>query len=204
MRRHCFTLALIVKPRSNSGPTVAQSWRVARSDLKHRGKPLDAAALERLALHYAGRYATTRARLAAYLRRKLGERGWDGDGAAPVEALVERFAGLGYVDDQGYARARAASLARRGYGERRLGIALKIAGIAEEDAGPVRAEAREGAEAAALEFARRRRIGPFAVARPDADQRRRWLAAMLRAGHPMDVSRAVIDVEPGSEETEVP
>jgi hypothetical protein len=29
-------------------------------------------------LGYAGRYATTRARLAAYLERKLRERGWSG------------------------------------------------------------------------------------------------------------------------------
>lgn len=203
MRRHCVTLGLSVKPRSKSDPTVAQSWRVARSDINHPRKPIDAAALERLALRYVGRYATTRAKLAAYLSRKIGERGWEGEGAPPVDALVERFASLGYVDDRGFAEARAASLARRGYGERRLGVALKIAGIAEEDAAPVRAQAREDAHASALAFARRRRIGPFADAVPDPDRRRRQLAAMLRAGHPLDVSRAIIDAEPGSDDTEL-
>ncbi|HEU0135589.1 MAG TPA: RecX family transcriptional regulator, partial [Allosphingosinicella sp.] len=61
---------------------------------------LDGDGLERLGLFYAGRYATTRAKLAAYLRRKLKERGWSGEGEPPVERLVERFASLGYVDDR--------------------------------------------------------------------------------------------------------
>jgi len=43
---------------------------------RRRGErpPLDAEGLERLGLFYAGRYATTRAKLADYLRRKLRER----------------------------------------------------------------------------------------------------------------------------------
>ena len=50
--------------------------------------PLDAEALEQAALSYAGRYATTRAKLAAYLARKLRERGWNGAGEPPVGRLV--------------------------------------------------------------------------------------------------------------------
>jgi regulatory protein len=38
--------------------------------------PLDQAALQELALRYVGKYATTRAKLRAYLGRKLRERGW--------------------------------------------------------------------------------------------------------------------------------
>ncbi len=86
--------------------------------------PLDGEALERLALLYAGRYATTRARLAGYLKRKLSERGWAGEKEAPVAALVERLAGLGYVDDRAFAASRAAALGRRGYGERGVRQAL--------------------------------------------------------------------------------
>jgi regulatory protein len=97
--------------------------------------PLDEEGLERLALHYAGRYATTRAKLRAYLRRKVTERGWEGSSPAPVERLAERLAGLGYVDDKAFASARAASLLRRGYGERRIGEALRAAGV---DAAPPR------------------------------------------------------------------
>jgi regulatory protein len=46
---------------------MAQSWRVeAERNKKHR-PPLDAEALERLAVHYVGKYATTRAKLRSYL-----------------------------------------------------------------------------------------------------------------------------------------
>ena len=94
---------------------------------------------------------------------------------------------------------RAAALARRGYGERRISVALRVAGISEEDAAPVRADARLGAHDAALAFARRKRIGPFAREMPDTDQRRRLLAAMLRAGHSFEISRRIIEAEPGDE-----
>ena len=71
--------------------------------------PLDAAALERLALRYVERYATTRAKLAAYLARKLRERG-SADAMPDIEGLVERFANLGYVDDRAFGEMRAAAM----------------------------------------------------------------------------------------------
>lgn len=162
-------------------------------------KPLERAALEQLALSYVGRYATTRAKLGRYLERKLRERGWDGEGGAPVNAIVERCATLGYVDDGAFAASRGAALGRRGFGERRIADALRDAGIAPEDAAPVREAAREDPLAAALIFARRRRIGPFAAEDGDADRRRKALGALLRAGHPMDVSRRVAFAAVGAE-----
>ena len=159
--------------------------------------PLDAEGLERLGLFYAGRYATTRARLAAYLRRKLAERGWSGPGEPPVERLVERFAGLGYVDDRAFASARAEALLRRGYGEMRVRDALKGAGIAEEDAAEARDRAGDEALAAAHRFARRRRLGPYAETAPDRDARRKAAAAMVRAGHRMELVWKVLETSPG-------
>lgn len=159
--------------------------------------PLDAEALERLALHYVGRYATTRAKLAAYLHRKLRERGWSGDSSPPVERLVERFAGAGYVDDAAFASARAASLQRRGYGERRVAQALQAAGIGDEDAEQAREAARDGAWAAALRFAERRRIGPYASDEADRAARERAFAAMVRAGHRLEFARRIVNTSPG-------
>jgi regulatory protein len=168
-----------------------------RTGAKRARPPLDAEGLERLGLFYAGRYATTRARLADYLRRKLRERGWSGPGAPPVEALVERFAGLGYVNDAAFAQAKAGALLRRGYGERRVAQALRAAGIDGEDAAPARQEAESKAEEAALRFARRRRIGPYAEAPLDPEARRKAAAAMLRAGHRLDLVRRILDASPG-------
>jgi regulatory protein len=160
-------------------------------------QPLDAEGLERLALFYAGRYAVTRAKLRDYLRRKLRERGWRGDGEPPVERLVERFSALGYVDDRAFAAARADALGRRGYGLRRIDQALRAAGIEEEDGAEARESAEAGAWSAALRFAERRRIGPFAQEVPDRPQREKALGAMLRAGHPLPLARKLVNAEPG-------
>lgn len=159
--------------------------------------PLDAAGLEQAALFYAGRYATTRAKLASYLRRKLRERGWAEPFSPPVEALVERMAGLGYVDDRAFANARAGALTRRGYGARRVGDALRAAGIGEEDGAEARAAAEADAWHAALRFAERRRIGPFAALEADRPAREKAYAAMLRAGHPPGMARRILAARPG-------
>ena len=50
---------------------------------------------------------------------------------------------------------------------------------------------------AALHFARRRRIGPFAAAEVDRPAREKALAAMLRAGHPLQIARALVAARPG-------
>ena len=159
--------------------------------------PLDEEALERLALFYAGRYATTRAKLKFYLGRKVKERGWEGGRPADLEALVERFQRLGYVDDRAFAEARAASLQRRGYGERRVEQALFAAGIDEEDGAGARERVREGAWEAALRFAERKRIGPFAAEPADREGRQKAFAAMVRAGHPLEVARRLVNAAPG-------
>ena len=160
-------------------------------------RPFDEETLEQAALTYAGRYATTRARLTLFLERKLRERGWSGAAEPPVQALVERMATLGYVDDRAFAGARAAALGRRGYGERRVREALRAAGIEEEDAAEAREDARNSAWQSALRFAERRRFGPFASVEPDRDGREKVLAAFLRAGHPLDLARRLAQSRPG-------
>lgn len=161
--------------------------------------PLDAARLDELALAYVGRFATSRAKLAAYLGRKVRERGWAGEAPADVAALVERLAGLGYVDDRAFALSRARSLTARGYGERRVRQALHGAGIAEEDSESARELAGSEAIEAALRLARRRRIGPFAASAPSPKDRERALGAMLRAGHGFALARVIVDLPPGAE-----
>lgn len=161
--------------------------------------PLDAARLDELALGYVGRFATSRSRLLSYLKRKLRERGWDGEGEPPLERLVERLAGLGYVDDRAFAMSKARSLTSRGYGERRVVQALSIAGIDEEDRGGARELAEAEAVGAALRFAKRRSIGPFAASRPDPRDREKALAAMVRAGHRFALAKAILDLKPGEE-----
>ena len=165
-----------------------QAMKRARS----RAKPLDAARLEELALTYVARFATSAAKLERYLARKVRERGWEGEREPPIAALVERYVASGYVDDALFARARADSLLRRGYGPRRIGQALAEAGIGEEERAATRPS--EAAERhAALALARKRRFGPFGHEPVGRDQREKQLAAMLRAGHRLDTAREMVD-----------
>jgi regulatory protein len=165
-----------------------------QSSRRERGrpKPLDAVRLDELALTYVARFATSAAKLERYLKRKLRERGWDGERDPDLLALVGRYVELGYVDDEAFARAKSGSLLRRGFGVRRVGEALREAGIDETIRETVRPG--EGAERrAALALARKRRFGPFGREALDREIRQKQIAAMLRAGHPLDSAREMVD-----------
>ena len=181
--------------------------RPARAKAARRG-PLDPAALRDLALSYAARYATTGAKLEAYLARKIRERGIaeDNEGRSmeiDVGALVALLVELGYVDDDAFARARSRDLTARGYGARRVEQALWAAGVEEGvrgDHAPGEADRRR----AAMLMARKRGFGPYArsetaeaEAEPmppvDPARREKQIAAMLRAGHDYEHVRKVLE-----------
>ncbi len=159
--------------------------------------PIDADRLERLALHYVGRYATTRAKLATYLSRKIREQGWEGDSQPDLSALAERLAMLGYIDDRAFATGRARSLTARGFGKGRVRQVLRVAGIEAEDAAPAHAIAEDASWSAALRFAQKRRVGPYASGTSDRRGREKAIAAMIRAGHGFEISRAIVSALPG-------
>lgn len=159
-----------------------------------------------MALAYVARFATSAGRLRSYLRRKLRERGWEAsaaegsqgdaqcamaDGVSQMDALVERFVAMKYVDDESFARGRAGGLLRRGFGQRRINEALGAAGIDSD----LRASVMPGEAAqrrAALALASKRRFGPFGDGATDPARRQKQLAAMLRAGHSMSAARAMV------------
>jgi regulatory protein len=164
----------------------------SRSGGRKAPRPLDAQRLNELALAYLARFATSAAKLDAYLKRKLRERGWEDESDPGVAALVTRCVEAGYVDDAAYAQSKAGSLRRRGFGDRRVDQVLGAAGI---DAG-LREENR-GSDAAlrrsALALARKRRLGPFGLPPADRPARERQIAILLRAGHRLDMAREVVE-----------
>jgi regulatory protein len=150
--------------------------------------PIDAAALQAMALRYVERFATSSGRLQRFLAGKLRQRGWAGDTPPDLDALIARLVQAGYVDDAAFAGARSRSMAARGLGSRRVAAQLSADGVG--DAAPA-ALAGFDALSAALRFAQKKRLGPWG---PPADRAaaQKALGAMLRAGHPMDVARAVL------------
>ena len=189
-------------PSYSRFPLDERLWHKSGVSAHSRGRrvaaPLDQARLEELALRYVGKYATTRAKLRSYLGRKLRERGWAGERHPDVEALANRFAELGYINDAAYALAQSRSLAARGYGNRRLADKLRLAGVDEDDREAARRYAEREAVTSAVRFAERRRIGPYASSAADRSQRDKWIAAMVRAGHGFAIARAIAMLEPGA------
>jgi regulatory protein len=169
-----------------------------RPNQKKPAPPLDNRRLRDLALHYAGRYATTRSKLTAYLQRKIRERGWkEGEPFADLDALMADFSALGYVNDAAFADAKARSFVRRGYGPRRFEQELYAAGIEDPDAVNARAETGAGVHASADAYARRKRIGPYAAEMASAELKQKQLAGFMRAGHGFALARRFVEASPG-------
>jgi regulatory protein len=188
--------------RAASLPIGERLWHKNGVDSRYKARqpvrPLNESSLQELALRYVGKYATTRAKLRAYLARKIRERGWDGPDPG-VATLADRLAALGYVDDASYALGKSRALSARGYGKRRLQDQLRLAGVDETDGAEAHAHADRQAVDAAVRFASRRRIGAFAPAAADPRQRDKWITAMVRAGHGFGLARALASLTPGAE-----
>lgn len=158
--------------------------------------------LERSALYYLERFASTRAQLTRVLQRKVLQvarlKPVPPEAAEWVTQVVERMVAHGYVDDARYARSKVSALGRRGQSGRAVAQALKMKGVAP----PLVAEALQAHddEAAAWSYARRRKLGPYAT--PEARKARRaaHLAALVRRGFGFSLAKRVIDAPTPLEE----
>jgi len=157
--------------------------------------------LERWALGYLGRYASSAENLRRVLMRRA--RRYSSENAQQagvlIEALIVRYQESGLLDDAAYAAARVESLRRRGDSLKAIRARLAAKGVSAEVAADAVSGLRDSAAdpdvAAACAFARRRRLGPF---RRGAADRQRELAAFARAGFSRRVAEAVLacaDVE---------
>ena len=139
-----------------------------------------------LALRYVGKYRddpreTPRLPRAQGARTRLGRRAR----ARSRRRSPSRFAELGYVDDAAYALAKSRALTRPRLRQAAASPeAARRRASSEADGEAAREHAEREAVAAALRFAERRRIGPFADApRRSAGAGERRSRAMVRAGH---------------------
>ncbi len=154
--------------------------------------PLDSATLTAIAVRYVERFQTSRARLLRLLQQKLRQRGWkEGHPPPDLAAIADRMVELGYVNDTAFAEARTRGLTRRGMGAGRVRSSLAAYGI-DRETGDAALEGHD-ALAAAIDFARRRRLGPFGPPATDPKVRNRQMGAMARAGHPQSLARAILN-----------
>jgi regulatory protein len=151
--------------------------------------------LERWALAYLGRYASSAENLRRVLMRRVRRHSPEAVPPARmlIEAILIRYREAGLLDDAAYAAGRAGSLHRRGDSLKAIRARLAAKGVAAEVvAGAVDSLREVGPDpdlAAACAFARRRRLGPF---RRTASDRARELGAFARAGFSRRVAEAVL------------
>ncbi len=160
--------------------------------------------LRNAALYYLERYASSSAHLRRLLLAKVARsaRAYDTEaeeGAVAIEALIAELLGAGLLDDARYAAERARVLHRRGASARAVRAGLRSKGIESDDIARALAglqeEAAEPELAAALAYARRRRLGPYLNPEARADRREKDLAALGRKGFSYDLARRVIECD---------
>lgn len=177
----------------------------AKSPRKIPRKP-NPASLERAALHYLERFASSAENLRRVLSRKVeraARHHEDIDREAAVgwiDDLIDRYRQSGLLDDKVYAEARTTSLHRRGASARKIRLSLAQKGVAAATVEAALADLGERVEGdaelqAAIALTRRRRLGAYRPAAARADYRDRDLAALARAGFSYDIARRVIEAE---------
>ncbi len=164
--------------------------------------------LENAALYYLQRYATSSANLKRVLMRKV-KRSCTfhqvpvEDFEPMVDQLVQRYMGVGLIDDTVFATARVASLRRQGQSSRAITARLQAKGLTkiQIDAALQKIEAErndrdetEDAElAAALTFIKRKKLGRYRK-KPLRDPKdlQKEMAAMGRAGFSFDTAKRAL------------
>lgn len=159
--------------------------------------------LDKAALFYLERYASSAENLARVLMRRVEKAARAGisdreEGRQLVDALVERYRARGLLDDKTYAEGRARSLLRQGRPRAAIARRLAAKGVGgeaiEQALGSLADESANPDLSAAIAFARRRRLGPWRL-KDRAESRDRDLAALGRAGFSYDLARKIVSAE---------
>lgn len=169
--------------------------------------------LERAGLAYIERFAPPKASLIRILRGKLARslRVHGGDpeeGEAMIQALAVKFEAAGLLNDALYAASRARRLFARGHPQRVIAQKLREKGLAADAienalstlySAQADGDLAHGDLAAALTYARKRRLGPFGSPAERAERHPRDLAILARRGFSYDVAMRVLGEEFGEE-----
>lgn len=167
---------------------------------KRPPRPLTEERLRQAALHYLERFASSAGNLRAVLDRRVRKNAMQGldTPEAPqwIARIVHDLVAAGAVDDRAYAEMRAASLVRAGRSRTRIKATLQQKrvdpAVLDEALRQLTEDTPNADLVAAVNFARRRRLGPF-FAGDRAARRLKDIAALARAGFSADVARRVVD-----------
>ncbi len=169
------------------------------------------ARLQDAALAHLARFATTEAGLIRVLDRRIDRwaRAAGAEGASDPDAIAgaqqagrqaarevaRALVQSGVVNDTAFAGARARSLTRAGRSRMAVSAHLAAKGVPQTVAQAALPDP-ESELAAALAYARRRRLGPFRTSEANEDTRRKEMGALARAGFPQPVAQQALRMAP--------
>jgi regulatory protein len=169
---------------------------------KKTPRKVSATSLDNAALYYLGRFATSSENLRRVLLRRVERAAKHHDTdrqacAEMIDQLIGRYLESGLLDDVAYARAQGASLNRRGKSIRAIRSWLKQRYVATDIIDDtITALAEELGEldlAAAIAYARKRRLGPYRKAEKPPDSLEKELAALARSGFSYGLARRIVE-----------
>jgi regulatory protein len=175
--------------------------------MPRRIRKLAPADLKDAALDYLARYAASTARLRQVMTRRI-KRSAKANELDPepllleLERIIAILIRAGLLNDASFAEGRVRSLNRRGGSRRQIAAKLSAAGVPQATTAHALASLEDelpGAEfAAAIAYAKRRRLGAYRTPLDEAPERRRKdLMAMARAGFALDLARRALAGEEG-------
>lgn len=162
--------------------------------------------LHNAGLYYLQRYAASSGHFRTIMLRKvrrscMHHKDQDFEEcAALVDKLVEKFHASMLLDDDSYIRAMVSSLRRKGLSSKAVLQKMQVKGVPSEQTKKyLEQHDKEFCEPsenpdlkAAIIFARKKRLGPFA--KEEAPEPQKILAKFARAGFSFDISRHVMNM----------
>ena len=155
--------------------------------------------LKNIALYYLQRFDSSEENLRQVLKKRVWNYAFenpDFDKQSAhewIEKIILDFSRVGYLNDSRYAEQKILTYLAAGKPERYIRQKLQQKGISDDVVNKILADSEIDEEAAALKFAKKKRIGPF---RDDEEQRMNYrqkdMGTMVRAGFGYDVVQRII------------
>jgi regulatory protein len=189
---------------TGEGRARRPSKKAKTSEAATKREPLTRQKLEQLALAYLNRFDVTASKLERHLTQCARKLGGDAQVAGWIAELTARYIGSGLLDDTRFAKNLASQLTSRGKSARAISQKLALRGVPSDVAGELMATRKQdepGAELeAALNYVRKRRLGPHRSADKREEYRRKDLATLARQGFSFDIAKQALGPGPSSDD----
>ena len=168
---------------------------------KKEPKKITPQRLKNIALYYLKRFDSSVDNLRQVLRRRVSEYAyyhpeWQREEAFSwIESILADFERYGYLDDARYAEIKIKNYTAAGKSARYILGKLKQKGIGNAQVEALLEEQNYDPYEQALQFARKKKIGPFRESEKRAEFKQKDMAVLLRAGFDYDTVQMLLASE---------